>query len=109
MRGPNYRRIVGPDVAHAVASAHAVAGWLTVVVPVASTFVSLDALAEQSRPSGARASVLQPIGDRAMWSIGWNSAVAASAIAERMASCVASRVSLVVGRRTVQRWNGCAD
>lgn len=69
-RGPNYRRLIAPDLAYDAAEASASALWLTVRRAVRGHDVFVQLRTEQASPTSVLASRLQPSGDRTRWQVG---------------------------------------
>lgn len=67
---PTYRRLLQPELAYEAAQSQAVAGWLSVRVPVADQLLVVSARAERTTPREQVTERLQPSGERTAWSVG---------------------------------------
>lgn len=66
-RGPNYQRLIAPDLAYDAAEAMATAEWITVRQTVSGHALSLQLRAEHASPKSVLTPRLQPSGDRTRW------------------------------------------
>jgi hypothetical protein len=68
-RGPNYQRLIAPDLGYALAEARAQAWWIAALVPLSGSTFTVGVRSERTQSRTPGADRLQPDGDRTAWSV----------------------------------------
>jgi len=68
-QGPNYRRLIAPELAYELATARAWSAWITAEQRVLGTAAFAQARTERVSPQSLAPARLQPEGDRTRWSV----------------------------------------